>query len=323
MELVDDASLLIVVVETNPMYWASQKGKSSGTAAAQGLKRTIEQLLVFLNSFMVLNQQNRCAVIAVHADSCHYLYTTPEPDEIRGGGTSGFPEDQHCSNKIGGLDPLQNDASAVLMERLRKLDPKKDEAAALAAGKAPSIGGPVTSPFAGALSLALCYCHRLMSTPLFSAKPRILCLQGSEDSPSQYVAMMNAIFSAQRVGIPIDSCILGDYDSAFLQQAAHLTNGIYYKPHRGKALLQYMLSVSGVDLFTRQHIRLTASRAVDFRASCFCHKRPIEIGYVCSVCLSIFCEERLVCPTCGADYKASTSHMQESGGRRAGGGDEQ
>lgn len=29
---------------------------------------------------------------------------------------------------------------------------------------------------------------------------------------------------------------------------------------------------------------------VDFRAACFCHRRVIDTGFVCSVCLSIFCE---------------------------------
>jgi hypothetical protein len=30
-------------------------------------------------------------------------------------------------------------------------------------------------------------------------QPRILCLQGSPDGPEQYVAVMNSIFSAQRL----------------------------------------------------------------------------------------------------------------------------
>ncbi|MCJ1309844.1 RNA polymerase II transcription factor B subunit 4 [Agyrium rufum] len=34
-----------------------------------------------------------------------------------------------------------------------------------------------------------------------------------------------------------------------------------------------------------------AGGGVDFRAACFCHRRVVDIGYVCSVCLSIFCEE--------------------------------
>lgn len=56
------------------------------------------------------------------------------------------------------------------------------------------------------------------------------------------------------------------------------------------------------DPYSRQLLRLPRPSAVDFRASCFCHKRPIDIGFVCSVCLSIFCEKLPACITCGADF---------------------
>jgi hypothetical protein len=49
---------------------------------------------------------------------------------------------------------------------------------------------------------------------------------GSPDAPSQYVAVMNAIFSAQRAEVAVDALVLGA-DSAYLQQAAHLTGGLY------------------------------------------------------------------------------------------------
>ena len=41
--------------------------------------------------------------------------------------------------------------------------------------------------------------------------------------------------------------------------------------------------------------------AVDFRAACFCHRNVVDTGYVCSVCLSIFCEVPPggECLTCG------------------------
>lgn len=32
---------------------------------------------------------------------------------------------------------------------------------------------------------------------------------------------------------------------------------------------------------------------------CFCHKNTIDMGYICSVCLSIFCEHHKKCSTCG------------------------
>jgi transcription initiation factor TFIIH subunit 3 len=49
------------------------------------------------------------------------------------------------------------------------------------------------------------------------------------------------------------------------------------------------------------------TQVVDYRASCFCHKAIIDTGYICSVCLSIFCKANMKAPqclTCGAPFKS-------------------
>ena len=55
--------------------------------------------------------------------------------------------------------------------------------------------------WSAALSRALCLVRKLQgsaaSSKADSPKPRILCIDGSPDVPSQYIAVMNAIFSAQ------------------------------------------------------------------------------------------------------------------------------
>ncbi|ABO93759.1 predicted protein [Ostreococcus lucimarinus CCE9901] len=269
-DVADDKSLLVVLVETNPRYWAASEGKGDGTAAANGLSSVLEATTVFLNSFFALNQQNRAAVIAVHDDGCHYLYTSPL--ELNAGDAS---------------------ASATGKKRTKTATPSSRAA--------------MSSPFAGALSLALCYCNRaqtLETAAGLRVRPRILCLQASQDNPTDYISMMNAIFSAQRQSIPIDAFALGEHDLPFLQQAAHITRGAYVKPTHGAGLLQYLLSTAALDMRSRSHLKLPAARGVDFRASCFCHKRPVSVGFVCSVCLSIFCERRSSCDTCGADFAA-------------------
>ena len=97
---------------------------------------------------------------------------------------------------------------------------------------------------------------------------------------------MNSIFSAQKQSIAVDSCILGTNDSPYLQQASHLTNGIYLKPNQQQGLLQYILSCFIADVHTRNYLQLPALTRIDYRASCFCHKTVIDMGHVCSVCLS-------------------------------------
>ncbi|KAJ3482184.1 hypothetical protein NLI96_g7158 [Meripilus lineatus] len=118
--------------------------------------------------------------------------------------------------------------------------------------------------------------------------PRILILSVSPDQPSSYIPIMNSIFSAQKLRVTIDVCKLSPPESVFLQQAAHLTGGSYIFLERPDALLQYMTD------------------KVDFRAACFCHKKIVDIGFVCSVCLSIFCQPVPVCSTCRTKFPIKT-----------------
>lgn len=34
------------------------------------------------------------------------------------------------------------------------------------------------------------------------------------------------------------------------------------------------------------------------RAICFCHKKRVDIGYSCSVCLAVYCRASLSCESC-------------------------
>lgn len=55
--------------------------------------------------------------------------------------------------------------------------------------------------WSAALSRALCLIHKQQGAATAArtetSKPRILCVNGSPDVPAQYIATMNAIFSAQ------------------------------------------------------------------------------------------------------------------------------
>ncbi|KAG0006677.1 RNA polymerase II transcription factor B subunit 4, partial [Modicella reniformis] len=105
-------------------------------------------------------------------------------------------------------------------------------------------------------------------------KPRMLVLTVSPDSSSDYIPIMNCIFSAQKA-------IWGE-DAVFLQQAAHITEGIYMRPDDPHGLLQILLFSFLPDMFSRSYLYLPGQDQVDFRAACFCHKKIVDIGYVCS-----------------------------------------
>ncbi|KAL3026425.1 hypothetical protein AAZX31_04G230500 [Glycine max] len=265
----DDVSLLVVTLDTNPFFWSTFPFPFA---------EFLSQVLAFLNTILLLGQLNQVIVIATGCNSCGYVYDSTS-DKNHGSTTGTMPA--LYSNLLHNLDEF--------LARDRQLDAD----ASHAPGTVPS------SLLSGSLSMALCYIQRAFRSGPMPPQPRILCLQGAADGPEQYVAIMNAIFSAQHSTVPIDSCYIGSNNSAFLQQASYITGGIYYKPPQLDGLYQYLSTVFATDLHSRAFLRLPKSVGVDFRASCFCHKQTIDMGYVCSVCLSIFCEHHDKCSTCG------------------------
>lgn len=161
---------------------------------------------------------------------------------------------------------------------------------------------------------------------------RILVISVSDSEPAQYIATMNAVFAAAHARIPIDTLSLSPYASpTFLQQAAFITGGSYLSaagPPPGPAsssssdptaasgappttrtpdltrvrgLLAYLFFALLPDAAAREHLVRPTQHGIDFRAACFCHRRVVDTGFVCSVCLSIFCAAPpdAECLTCG------------------------
>jgi transcription initiation factor TFIIH subunit 3 len=120
---------------------------------------------------------------------------------------------------------------------------------------------------------------------------------------------MNCVFSAQKMNVRIDCCNLYKDDSSFFQQAANITSGIYQTVDllHQHGLIQFLLTVFLMDRVSANYLKAPSPQAVDFRPSCFCHHRKFGktdscVGYVCSVCLSVFCEKKPECVTCGAKF---------------------
>ncbi|KAI9670427.1 MAG: RNA polymerase II transcription factor B subunit 4 [Trizodia sp. TS-e1964] len=129
---------------------------------------------------------------------------------------------------------------------------------------------------------------------------RIIVLSVSGDLALQYIPVMNCIFAAQRKRVPIDIIKIAG-STAFLQQASDATKGVYMSPESPQGILQYLMMGFLPDQTARKHLILPTQVNVDFRAACFCHKKVVDIGFVCSICLSIFCSvpEGAICLTCG------------------------
>ena len=158
------------------------------------------------------------------------------------------------------------------------------------------------SLLAGALSHALCLLNRILLKDLPNIEARILVAYSSSDVSNQYIPIMNCIFSATKRKVTIDAVMLHSDESRFLQQCCDKTNGIYSRPHLMEGLLQHLLMTHLSPQCVRKHLSKPLQKAVDFRVSCFCHQNTIDIGYVCPICLSIFCTQNPMCRTCGSRF---------------------
>ncbi|RLN96469.1 hypothetical protein BBJ28_00000627 [Nothophytophthora sp. Chile5] len=263
---VSTEGLLVLVIDTNPLHWFAQGGGTSDRTAFQQL---ISSTLVFVNSYLLLHRSNRIVIIAAHAGKSAMLY--PDPDQAD---TSGSAE-QAAKVNAGVMRRLQELGDA-------ELDPAKPNRTAIAAS----------------LSRSLCFINRAINDQP-DLRPRILVIQKAPDVSEHYIAIMNGIFSAQKKSVAVDACILSAEHSSFMQQAAYLTGGIYYKPNDAGGLLQYLISIYLPDPSMRKLLKLPSQDSVDFRAMCFCHREVISTAFVCPVCLSLFCEFRPICSTCG------------------------
>ncbi|KAF2189722.1 RNA polymerase II transcription factor-like protein B subunit 4 [Zopfia rhizophila CBS 207.26] len=311
-------SLLAIVLDTNPHAWAH-------LSSTLPLSSAIANLLVFINAHLASGNANEVAVIASHTHRAAWLYPIPQsttlPTSQNGTSngdmeTNGAPTEPSVPENPNKYRPFAIIEKAILSNFAKLLDTTKES----------DLASTPTTLVGGALSLALSYIAKstllhspvdplatdnplsaladsetmhAQRTPLTS---RVLVISVSGDLANQYIPVMNAIFAAQRRRIPIDILKLAG-DTVLLQQACDATGGIYMKPERPEGLLQYLMMGFLPDATARRSLVMPSAGGVDFRAACFCHRKVVDIGYVCSVCLSIFCTPNLpdnLCLTCGS-----------------------
>ncbi|KAI8380774.1 TFIIH subunit Tfb4/p34 [Blakeslea trispora] len=280
----DDSNLLVLILDTNPFAW----NESSKADLPLTLDDALNQLLIFINAHLALKYNNKVAVIASHVGQSQFIYPLADNQEptmsVNGNKRNAnmYPHFQIVTDQI--VSNLQKILSSTNTEF-------HDQ----------DLGASTT--MTGALSMALCYINRVMKTDDEGhIKPRILVLSVSPDSAYQYIPLMNCIFSAQKAAIPLDVCKVYGEETAFLQQAANITGGVYVKVENSQALLEYLMMAFLPDRYARHYLNLPSQDQVDYRAACFCHKKIVDIGYVCSVCLSIFCKWSPVCSTCKTKF---------------------
>ncbi|KAK9766407.1 RNA polymerase II transcription factor B subunit 4 [Basidiobolus ranarum] len=290
----EDPSLLVIILDTNPFSWS----KSEESATPLSFNTAQSHLLIFIHAYLSLKPDNRIAVVASHLGTSRFIYPTEKTDLVaQSEETSTSAKDANVYQRFKSIDKQISKNLKTLIESDLNLDSFPDKG---------------SSAISGAFSMALCYINRMMKRDdLGRIKPRLLVLSVSADSPYQYIPIMNCIFSAQKASIPIDVCKIYGADSAFLQQAAYISSGTYLKAENASGLLQYLLFTFLPDRYVRNYFCLPGKDQVDFRAACFCHKKVIDVGYVCSVCLSIFCGFSPVCSTCRTKFESRNGISDE------------
>ncbi|CAN9142138.1 unnamed protein product [Alternaria alternata] len=312
-------SLLAIVLDTNPHAWAHLSSTLSLSAA-------LANILVFINAHLASGNGNEVAVIASHSHKTTFLYPTPtdpQPQSRRGDTnghvqTNGHAKDKehHMAESANKYRPFAVVESAILRNFAKLLNETKES----------HLEATPTTLIGGALSMALTHINKqtILHAPTAASADstalaaladsenthvdrvpltsRILIVSVSGDLANQYIPVMNSIFAAQRKRIPIDILKLAG-DTVLLQQASDATGGVYMKPDRPEGLLQYLMMAFLPDVTARTSLIVPSAGGVDFRAACFCHRKVVDIGFVCSVCLSIFCNPDLpdnLCMTCGS-----------------------
>ncbi|GAA5895590.1 hypothetical protein JCM6882_000347 [Rhodosporidiobolus microsporus] len=297
--------LLCLILDLNPVAWAASAVAAPGSDDTLALKDALDHVLVMCNAHLALRHENEVAVFAAGPGKSRQLFSS-HLFHSSSSAASTSSSSRHDSN---------------IYQQFRIVDERLAEGVKEMMGEMPEeADGGVN--LVGALSMALCHINRLSTSADVSfastsassaqpggsrrAKPRIVILSVTPDASSQYVPIMNCIFTAQKSNIQIDVLKIYGTDAVFLQQACHLTSGSYYRLERRAGLLQYLLMGFLPSPPAARNLNLPSQQAVDLRAACFCHRKIVDIGYVCSVCLSIFCSPLPVCSTCRTKFPMST-----------------
>ncbi|XP_041423372.1 general transcription factor IIH subunit 3 isoform X3 [Xenopus laevis] len=262
----DEVNLLVIVVDVNPIWWGQQALNHSEVT----LPKCIDAVMVMGNSHLFMGRNNKLAVIASHIQESRLLFPGKRWKCGDLCAEASILESNASGSKDGKYE-LLTAANEMIAEDIKELMTKTGQ-----------IHGQKTETvLAGSLAKALCYINKIAKDT-----------KAGQEVKSRILSIL------------IDACVL-DTDSGLLQQACDITGGIYLKIPHANSLLQYLLWVFLPDPDQRSHLNLLPPIHVDYRAACFCHRNLIEIGYVCSVCLSIFCNFSPICTTCETAFKIS------------------
>jgi len=254
--------LLFIVVDCNPLHWSHLESQLS-------FVEFFENILLFIQNYLLLNSANKFNVILFDNNRTQYL-----------------------------VDPLFFKADFIDFEKMKSIliDSFKNFFATSGMASGANYVMESSPKLTRALSQTLSYINKHTVTNQESQV--VLFSPSIIDSEIEFVAVMNIIFAAVKMKVLVDCILLTQNDSNLAQQISHLTGGLYLKPTLLKNLSLYLLTTILCPPSLRNEFSQVSPYSIKLSASCFCHRKPVEIGFVCSCCLSIFCSPQESCPTC-------------------------
>lgn len=311
----DDPSLLTIILDLSPQGWHDLQPATS-------IDHIAKSLLVFLNSHLALNNSNQVAFIASSPCGSEFLY--PNADrEYESHQSTLIPPNMYRQfhlvdhavvsqlnsymDKLGDFVSTNSSAKSTLAgalsmaltytNRMLTLDHSINTTTASAINSTTNVGGTSTEAGGPGASSS-------SSATTSALKSRIVVVLANTDNDIKYIPLMNAIFTAQKLKVPIDIAQLGQTESAYLQQAADATKGIYLKIDDPSAIIQVLSSAFFIEPSIRPFIILPTNTNVNYRASCFLTGKSVDIGYVCSVCICIMSivPPSGQCPACRSKF---------------------
>lgn len=292
---------LSIIIDTDPIEW--EKRARIGGDQQITLNDLVKCMVIFCNAFSLMHRKNKILLLGNHPDGVHKIFP-PSSDKS----ANFFEEDLTL------ISASQSLPIAVAKGLLQSGNYDHiDDVNASSSSSSSSKTKTQQSTLVNALSISLCAINKqIQKHKNLQLQPQILIIQVLQDKSQTYNSIMNAIFSAQKLHVPIDSIVLSKESSNFLQQASFLTSGIYQHPADQRNLLQLLFTHILPSPKARQETFNTFSQStVDFKASCSCHRETVEFAYMCSVCLTLTCDTHNCCLTC--ETPARKKHRTTNG----------
>ena len=187
-----DPSLLVIIIDTNHESWQDHHKRMATSDLKLNFETLVKALSLFVQSYLLLNRDNHLIVIA----SCE----SNSPCQVI------FPSVNEQTANDNKPSPI-----SIQSQLIDKLFLKPATTKSNYNNQNSSLSG-----LSVALSTALCMINKQMiKTP--KIQTQILITQISDDNASSYNQIMNSIFSAHKLNILIDSLVLTNTDSTFLQ----------------------------------------------------------------------------------------------------------